>query len=77
MDGTLPSAGGNAAAVDYERQLKFRNPPDDTVVTWCAWHEVRDATRASGTRLWSCSLVARRFVDGAKMEQCKWRTKQE
>lgn len=25
---------------DYERQLKFRTPPDNTVVTWCSWHEV-------------------------------------
>lgn len=24
---------------DYARQLRFRNPPADTLVTWCAYHE--------------------------------------
>lgn len=26
------------AASDYERQLKFRTPPDNTVITWCSNH---------------------------------------
>lgn len=48
-----PFAGSSASAVqtDYERQLKFRNPPDDTVITWCSNH-------ANGDR----SLVV--FLDG-------------
>jgi prepilin-type N-terminal cleavage/methylation domain-containing protein/prepilin-type processing-associated H-X9-DG protein len=33
---------------DYERQLKFRTPPDDTVVTWCSWHEVPSGGSVSG-----------------------------
>lgn len=33
---------------DYERQLKFRNPPDDTVVTWCSWHELASGGSVSG-----------------------------
>jgi len=24
---------------DYERQLRFKNPPEDTVITWCAYHK--------------------------------------
>jgi len=24
---------------DYKRQLRFRNPSDDTVVTWCSYHK--------------------------------------
>ena len=33
---------------DFERQLKFRTPPDDTIVTWCTWHEIRGGGSASG-----------------------------
>lgn len=33
---------------DFTRQLKFRTPPDDTVVTWCSWHEARGGGSASG-----------------------------
>jgi len=33
-----PPLTGDAAA-DYERQLKFRTPPDNTVITWCSSHE--------------------------------------
>ncbi|MBI2844424.1 MAG: prepilin-type N-terminal cleavage/methylation domain-containing protein [Armatimonadetes bacterium] len=28
---------------DYKRQLKFRSPSDDTVVTWCSYHEGGDS----------------------------------
>jgi prepilin-type N-terminal cleavage/methylation domain-containing protein len=40
---------------DYKRQLKFRNPPDDTVVTWCSYH------RRSGD---SKSTIPVLFLDG-------------
>jgi prepilin-type N-terminal cleavage/methylation domain-containing protein len=43
------------AAVDYKRQLKFRQPSDDTVVTWCTYHRrVGDAH----------SMVPVLFLDG-------------
>lgn len=42
-----PPATGNAAS-DYERQLKFRTPPDTTVVTWCSYHEQIGGNAFSG-----------------------------
>lgn len=36
-DTASPRITGDAAA-DYERQLKFRTPPDSTVITWCSNH---------------------------------------
>lgn len=35
-------------AHDYERQLKFRTPPDDTVITWCSWHQIASGGGVSG-----------------------------
>lgn len=46
-DGGTPPATGDAAT-DYERQLKFRTPPDTTVVTWCSNHENIGGTAISG-----------------------------
>lgn len=43
---------------DYARQLKFRNPPADTVVTWCSNH----ATNPQGTEPSGISIVL--FLDG-------------
>lgn len=55
---------------DYARQLRFRNPPGDTVVTWCSYHE--------GVSRNGRSLVV--FLDGhadsvpaGDMLRCKWR----
>jgi prepilin-type N-terminal cleavage/methylation domain-containing protein/prepilin-type processing-associated H-X9-DG protein len=57
---------------DYERQLRWRNPPGDTVVTWCSWHQGPDF----GGR---CPVV---FLDGhadampaKELRDCKWRTR--
>jgi hypothetical protein len=43
------------AAADYKRQLKFRQPSDDTVVTWCTYHR-----RVGDAR----SMVPVLFLDG-------------
>jgi len=55
---------------DYERQLKWRNPPGDTVVTWCSLH--------AGTDPKANVLVV--FADGSsdtiplgEAQACKWR----
>jgi len=55
---------------DYERQLRFRNPPGDTVVTWCGYHE--------GVNFGGRAPVV--FLDGhvdnlpaKEVELCKWR----
>jgi len=64
-------SGGNTAqeqADDYARQLRWKNPPEDTVVTWCDYH------LRSGP---NCLVL---FLDGHvdqipgdKMAACKWR----
>ncbi len=45
---SLGLPGPGLPAHDYERQLKFRNPPDDTVITWCSWHAVASGGSVSG-----------------------------
>ena len=32
----------------FQRQLKFKNPPDDTVVTWCSYHRGGDQSGSKG-----------------------------
>ena len=61
------------AEEDYSRQLKFRNPPGDTVVTWCSNHETTYGARGN-------ALVV--FLDGhagivpaARVESSKWRVR--
>ena len=61
------------AEEDYSRQLKFRNPPGNTVVTWCSNHETTYAARGN-------ALVV--FLDGhadvvpaARVESSKWRVR--
>jgi len=49
----------NTSHPKFDRQLKWRNPPPETVVTWCAFH--RDMTR-SGPKSGSRDLVL--FLDG-------------
>lgn len=54
---------------DYKRQLKWRNPPEDTVVTWCSYHN-------SGNKdvvLFLDGTV--RLVDANVMKDSKWRVR--
>jgi prepilin-type N-terminal cleavage/methylation domain-containing protein len=49
----------------YKRQLIFRNPPADTVVTWCSWH--RDYSAKNGD-IWTVkkgSIDIVLFLDGS------------
>lgn len=74
-----PSTGPNMITTDttdiqqadYERQLQFRNPPENTLVTWCSYHEAAS----------SKTLVV--YLDGhtatlpmAETTACRWRTRQ-
>jgi len=34
-----PSDNATLREQDFERQLAFKNPPEDTVVTWCTYHK--------------------------------------
>ena len=45
---------------DVERQLRWRNPPGDTVVTWCSYH--RDLDSSGKPKPGSIDLVL--FLDG-------------
>lgn len=71
--GSVSAAERPAARLaDYARQLRFRNPPQDTVVTWCSYHE--------GVSKDGKSLVV--FLDGhadmlpaREMVECKWRVR--
>lgn len=80
MDSTY-TADGNTDVVDYKRQLKFRNPPDDTVVTWCSNHETREfGTNGNVTSVRGKSIVL--FLSGeclqmdaAKVYKSRWRIK--
>ncbi|MCL5104158.1 MAG: prepilin-type N-terminal cleavage/methylation domain-containing protein [Armatimonadetes bacterium] len=61
---------------DYERQLQFRNPPGDTVVTWCSFHEIR----GEGSIVRGKAIVV--FLDGScdvmeagLVENSKWRVR--
>ncbi|MCE5315697.1 MAG: DUF1559 domain-containing protein [Armatimonadota bacterium] len=76
FDGTDGTASQQA---DYERQLKFRNPPADTVITWCSYHESRTGSGASATYKGNAIAV---FLDGSaelvpaeKMETSMWRVR--
>lgn len=55
------SLGVPAADADlfFMRQMKFKNPPDDTVVTWCAYHRGGDRNPQRGGAM---DLVL--FLDG-------------
>ena len=67
----LPSDSNNDEETDYMRQLKFRNPPGDTVVTWCSSHE------SSNKKGFAPVLFLDGHVDAIPaqtVEDCKWRT---
>lgn len=61
---------------DYQRQLCWRNPPSDTVLTWCSYHaEDPEGTEPKG-------MVAVVFVDGHtstmpadQVQACRWRVR--
>lgn len=59
------------AASDYERQLKFRTPPDNTVITWCSYHESANLTGKAPT-LYLDGHVDQ--LDASQIEVSKWRT---
>lgn len=74
-----PSAAGNPKVdeEDYSRQLRFRNPPDNTVVTWCSYHE--KPAGASGQIKGDALVLFKggnvQVIPAAIVERCKWRTR--
>ena len=73
-----PTWSGDTAELrqkDYERQLRFRTPPDSTVITWCSWHETRSATTVTGGKTPTLFLDGHvDSIDGATVESQEWRT---
>lgn len=74
---TSPTWPGDTAELqqkDYERQLRFRTPPDSTVITWCSWHETRSGTEVSGKTptLFLDGHVD--SIDAGIVESHEWRT---
>ena len=70
----VPNDNTTLQQQDYERQLKFRTPPDSTVVTWCSWHEAISPTSVSGR---TPTLFLDGHVDSLEagiVENQKWRT---
>lgn len=68
-DTTPPIATGDAER-DYERQLKFRTPPDDTVITWCSWHELPGPRGRTPTLFLDGHADA---LDAGDVEAYQWR----
>jgi prepilin-type N-terminal cleavage/methylation domain-containing protein len=66
---------GGTSQADYERQLKFRNPPADTVVTWCSYHEKRAGSDVTGNAIAVFLDGSTDLVPAAKMEHSRWRIK--
>ncbi len=62
-----------AAQRDYSRQLRFKEPPSDTVLTWCSLHEGDDL---SGKAIVVFLDGNASWVPANEMEQCKWRMRQ-
>ncbi|MEN6355694.1 MAG: prepilin-type N-terminal cleavage/methylation domain-containing protein [Armatimonadota bacterium] len=60
---------------DYERQLKFRNPPADTVITWCSYHQTGTSTTPSGSAIVLFLDGSTERVPANKVEACKWRVR--
>lgn len=61
---------------DYVRQLKFRNPPDNTVVTWCSNHENREANKVSGKAIVLFLDGGAVVMDATDVESKQWRLRQ-
>lgn len=68
----LPNDGGSDQD-DYERQLKFRNPPADTVITWCSYHQTGTYDSPSGNAIVLFLDGSTERVPAKKMHDCKWR----
>ncbi len=64
-----------AAQQDYERQLKFRNPPGDTVVTWCSYHEGQNHSDGQSVVLFLGGHVETH--PAGVMNASKWRTREK
>ena len=64
-----------AAQQDYERQLKFRNPPGDTVVTWCSYHEGQNHDSGQALVLFLSGNVEAH--PAGVMNASKWRTREK
>jgi prepilin-type N-terminal cleavage/methylation domain-containing protein len=73
----VAASDGNTADYDYQRQLCWRNPPSDTLVTWCSAHESRDAAGAITGQVIVLFLGGEAvLMDAKKVEQqCLWRSK--
>ena len=66
---------------DYERQLVFKTPPDNTVITWCSWHEIYSLE--SGSNVANITFKGKAptlfldghvdALDGHRVETHKWR----
>jgi prepilin-type N-terminal cleavage/methylation domain-containing protein len=67
------ASDGGSAQDDYERQLKFRNPPADTVITWCSYHQTGTAASAGGSAIVLFLDGSTERIPAKKMEACKWR----
>lgn len=61
------ASDGGTADDDFQRQLFRRNCPEDTVVTWCSFHNNGD----KGIVLFLDGTT--RAFDSKKVNDCKWR----
>lgn len=60
---------------DYQRQLRFKNPPDDTVVTWCCYHASGPTDKIPVLFLsGQCDSIAYKDVMGDSSPGSMWRT---
>lgn len=55
VDNYNTAANESDPAYDYKRQLRFRSPSDDTVVTWCSYHKRQGDSK---------SMIPVLFLDG-------------
>lgn len=72
-------AGSPTADADYDfkRQLRFRNPSDDTVVTWCSYHKREGDTKSSVLVLFldgHADKIPAMNVEGNGSAGSRWRT---
>ena len=63
---------------DYKRQLRFRQPSDDTVVTWCSFHRRLGDNKAMIPVLFldgHADMMSASIVEGSNgAGGCRWRT---
>lgn len=60
-------------ANDYQRQLRFRNPDGNTVITWCNYHGIGNDKIPVLFLNGTASMVPFDKINGTS--GCKWRTK--